>query len=663
VDTYLFSFLIPLFRSPFVRLHRRSPWSSIRFAVFVLPTPFLCVFLFRPLFVSTTPFRCMPTLHVWNPTTCSLQLVFSRPSSSAEPIRAGSTYQGTSIIRYRCEALTEVESSTQDVPPTSEYEEFFAQRRRVAEKRALHLHALTTVGGIYKDAKPLQVTSYHVGCASSSGAGAHGAGGSSGLKGGTLKVLSVEQEDAIAASPGKGNDATVDRKPKAKVKANKKSGAAATAAAEVVASTATVDAAFDWGSKLVLFERSDTLPLHSEVDLTVQFTGTVHSFDHGGIYAAHVENTTNVCDDAPLLTHLEVRFARCAFPCPDHPQYRLDWQLKSLQLPDTYTTVLTNGEAQGRKVLAAQHAVQYSFAPCGPMPAYIFSFACFAEPLEEVGTTMDIPEFTGDVAEGLKGQAHALSCVPLPVRVLARRQARIPAATLDRVLHVTQEAVAALQRLFGCPLPLLQCRHLDVLLGPTMPFISGMEHHCSIILNETIYQASKKASGGGGGSNAEVAQTELIVHELAHHWMGNALGLPFPVKEGICQVLEQCFGDVILGKPMRKFKPDSIAAGGEPASDTVPVGTSTIQASEKGHEFTGTSYQLALGAMRRLVADRGFEAFGHCLRHVVHEQVVVPTIALEEQGGSHVLRCIGAAVPPPPYLSTENFLRAMVSSL
>ena len=636
----------------------------------------------------------MSSLSIWNPTSCTLQLVFSRQGGSSAPIQSGSTYQGTSVIRYRLGALSDEGDSPEGTYRRgslgvtdntgssdaflSEYEEFRHHQRVVATKHALHLHALTNAAGIYKDAKPLQVTSYQVNCVSSSSSS--NAGGASSGKGDSLKVLSVEQEDATAAASSAFDKSTsaLERKQKSKSKAGKKSGAAASEEARGSGGSdaGVVAASADWGSKLVLFEGADAFAQGSEVELTVQFLGTVQSFDHGGIYAAKAEN--GAAPDAPLLTHLEVRFARCAFPCPDDPQYRLDWRLKSIQLPDSYTTVLTNSEELGRRVLSAQHAVQLSFSPCGPLPVYVFSFACFPEQLEQVAATMDVPEFSSDVVQGLTNHTSSISCVSIPVRVLARRQARIPVATLERVLRITLEAVVALQQLFGCPLPLLQCRHLDVLLGPTMPFISGMEHHCSIILNESIFQSGKKTAGSG---DTETEQAELVVHELTHHWVGNALGLPFAVKEGICQIVEQCLGDTLLNRPMRKFKPDTVATATAKAvnrdSTAVAATTSssarttaaavassnTIQASEKGHEFTGTSYQQALSAIRRLVADSGFETFGRCLRHVVYEQVVMPTIAVEEQGGAQMMRRHGAAVPTPPYLSTEDFLRLMEASV
>ncbi|CBZ29284.1 putative aminopeptidase [Leishmania mexicana MHOM/GT/2001/U1103] len=616
--------------------------------------------------------------YIWNPVQCTVQLVFSRPSSGAA-IRAGSAYHGTSIIRYRREpyrdtadsaAGTASSSAASPSEGNSEYEDFLRHRRVIAEKNALHLHALTTAGGIYKDARVLDVQSYQVRCVSiSADAGAA-----------VLRVVSVEQEDAGAASAGSSTSGGAGKR-KGSSKVWKKGG---TDVAEHDAQTSgdsPTPAAVDWGSKLILFEGAGSLPPFSEVDLTTQFIGRVQSFDCGGIYAAGGISSNPSTEDVPLLTHFEVRFARCAFPAPDDPQYRLEWQLKSIQVPSSFRTILTNGEERGRKELAAQQAVQVSFAPCGPLPAYVFSFACFpgiaevesmsaaGDGLEVVEGSLDVPKFAGDIVSGLSDTSN-LSHTPVPVRVLARRQARIATATLERVLRLTIESVIALQHLFQCPLPLLQCEHLDVLLGPTMPYISGMEHHCSIILNEAIYQPGRKTAAAGGGSahsTAEVEQTELIVHELTHHWVGNALGLPFAVKEGICQVIEQCVGDTLLGKPMRTYKADSSGSAkpesSSPSSSTAKPPKSTIRASEKGHEFTGTSYQHALSAIKRLVAEHGFDRFVACLRQLMHVHVVVPAIAVEESGGIQVLRYVRSGIATPPYLSTEQFLRNVESAL
>ncbi|GET91232.1 aminopeptidase, putative [Leishmania tarentolae] len=616
-----------------------------------------------------------PLTYIWNPLQCTLQLVFSRPGSGTA-IQAGSLYHGTSVIRYRREPYRDTGSSDVDAASpsatslaegNSEYEDFLRHRRVIAEKNALHLHALTTAGGMYKDVRVLDVQSYQVRHVSASADSAAA----------VLKVLSVEQEDADAASQSRSITGGAAKR-KGSTKIRKRGGGAV---AEPDAQTSGEASGVDWGSKLILFEGAGRFPAFSEVDLTVQFVGRVQSSDCGGIYAARALGSAPSIEDVPLLTHFEVRFARCAFPAPDDPQYRLEWQLKSIQVPSSFRTILTNGEERGRKELAAQQARQVNFAPCGPLPAYVFSFACFpdcskleststaGDGLEMVEGSLGIPKFSGDVSSGLSNTSN-LSCTLVPVRVLARRQARIPTATLERVLHLTIEAVIALQQLFQCPLPLLQCEHLDVLLGPTMPYISGMEHHCSIILNETIYQPGKKSAAAGGGAvhtNAEVEQAELIVHELAHHWVGNALGLPFSVKEGICQVIEQCVGDTLLGKPMRTYKADS---SGHPkphnASDSLPpaqTSTRAIQCSARGREFTGTSYQHALGAIQSLVAHHGFDRFAQCLRQLMHEHVVVPALNLEERGGIQLLRCLRSDIASPPYLSTAQFLHAIQSTL
>ncbi|CAM42681.1 putative aminopeptidase [Leishmania braziliensis MHOM/BR/75/M2904] len=118
---------------------------------------------------------------------------------------------------------------------------------------------------------------------------------------------------------------------------------------------------------------------------------------------------------------------------------------------------------------------------------------------------------------------------------------------------------------------------------------------------------------------------------------------------------------------MRKYKADS---GGSakfnspsPSSSTAKLPKSTIQASEKGHEFTGASYQHARSAIKQLIADHGFDRFLLCLQQLLHKHVVIPMREVEEKGGIEVLRRIGADVAVSPYLSTREFLHAVETSL
>lgn len=56
------------------------------------------------------------------------------------------------------------------------------------------------------------------------------------------------------------------------------------------------------------------------------------------------DNMQSMFTEAILLTHFEVRLARCAFPCPDDPHYRIKWHLQQLTLPLCYHTVVSNGQ-------------------------------------------------------------------------------------------------------------------------------------------------------------------------------------------------------------------------------------------------------------------------------------------------------------------------------
>lgn len=134
---------------------------------------------------------------------------------------------------------------------------------------------------------------------------------------------------------------------------------------------------------------------------------------------------------------------------------------------------------------------------------------------------------------------------------------------------------------------------IEVVVVPVMP-IGGMENHGLIFLNES--SAPPKGQKGAKGQQREEELIELIVHELAHHWIGNVVGLPFAFKEGICQVLERCLGDVVQGRPMRK-----LTVASELASSSLEV--------KSGSELTGETYQNALNFTLHRASSMGFEAF------------------------------------------------------
>lgn len=634
---------------------------------------------------ATSPVLC------WNPLHCALRLTLERTRGDAT-IGPGTTYRGTSTILYRREALLDASppSATGDLPDdsaaataASDYQTFLNRRRAIAESGALHLHALTSAEGPYTRNAPLTIQSYRL------------TGGSAAST--TLSITKVVAEDEImatkvtpapAASSLKRKKSAPEGKKQEGKRNNARSKADMKAAGEPEPkATAENSMEVDHGSKLVYFTNSTTLPRGAEVELVVHFTGTVQHCDVGGIYAAATSATGGAASsDAALLTHFEVTFARAAFPCPDHPQYRLEWQLQSIQLPENYDTVLTNASEVSRKSLAAQRMVQMEYSTCGPLPAYTFSFAAFpsspgSAALTMISTSLSLTPLTETLPAAVP---HDSSPLTIPLRVFARPQAGVELSTMEWVMRIAVESVGHLQRLFCCPLPLLQCNHLDILLGPTMPYISGMEHHCSVILNETIYASPRDQRAKAFTPLQTLEQITLIVHELTHHWVGNAIGMPFSVKEGICQLLEECYGDVLQGRPMRKYtttaaampfsdRPDAAVTSPSSSSNTNAEAASAavtnrprgkkeaneksqIVEIEKGKEFTSASYQSAFSSIKDIVAEEGFDIFAKNLRRMMQELLVEPAVALEAMGGVTALRYSGEDLPPAPFISREEFL-------
>ena len=203
-------------------------------------------------------------------------------------------------------------------------------------------------------------------------------------------------------------------------------------------------------------------------------------------------------------------------------------------------------------------------------------------------------------------------------------------------------------------------RSLNVLFVPLMP-IGGMEHHGNIFLNESIIRPPLKAVR----SKVEDEVITLVVHELCHHWLGNVVGMPFAVKEGLCQVLERAIGNILQGlgnahltshgmapsqaanatsstTSASKVPPPSQtsssctcgkekgidggdAGSGGGGSSTNSKGCSSATAAQvltaprEGDELTGLTYQHALNNIQRAVAVAGWEGFTAALSRLVRE--------------------------------------------
>lgn len=596
----------------------------------------------------------------WHPTRCALQLSLG---GGAGALSSGDVYSGTATIRYARRGPTA--SPTLDTLNTLNTVD-------VLNAGALHFHAITAPTRALPKIYPLVLHSIKV----------HQEQQGDGVR--LLKVLKVVDDDDSDGGGGEGErqrrGASTVKSDGRKAPKNRHGGGKDKQGEEGSCNADEKRQDAEVGSKHVFFEGGETMPVGSTVVLTITFTGRIQEWDQGGIYTTD-NSKAGTATGGVLLTHFEVVLARLAFPCPDDAQrYRLIWQLQSLELPSIYKTVVSNAAKISEKQMG-KRGVQHAFQPVGPLPAYLFAFAAFADAVNVVEETLYLRDFSS-TASDRRNRTQDDARIAVPLRVIASEMSGVTSVTLRKIADIVQEAVPLLEDFFDSPLPLQafsfpkefgrQEEMLTIVVAPTMPYISGMEHHGCIFLNEAIYQSSTPGAGGAKGSSRhhtagtnktdETSRVDLIVHELAHHWMGNALGLPFVLKEGVCLLLERHIGDVILGKPMRKTNPC------ENTADSLSVATSSgaaatsvvVVQTEKGKEFTGNSYQKALNTLRDVVSGMGFAAFKRRMRHMYSTEVMGRDGNCDMMGeNSYDDVDWSEGVLLAPYVTTDQFLAYM----
>ena len=320
----------------------------------------------------------------------------------------------------------------------------------------------------------------------------------------------------------------------------------------------------------------------SSVELVAAFRTKVRdgATDPHGLYT---------CGGGRLATHFEVDHARGACPCPDHPMLRLRWNV-TVQHPEKYLC-FGNGPVASVKPCGGSGGggmAQTVFGEVGPsLPAYCIGL--FLAPSSSMIVT-PVPKLMG-----CRVVVPVNSAFPTDV-VVSSLQVALP--ILKSYFPMSSGGEDDEQEIVEGDEPLLLpfASKLDVVVVPRMP-IGGMEHHGLIFINELV---------GTKGTRAKqtIDITELVIHEVAHHWIGNAVGMPFAIKEGICQIVEQCVGDVVLGKAMRKY---SVSA--ELAAASLSV--------EHGQELTGHTYQRALNFMMHHASTMGFSGFCKSLHRLL----------------------------------------------
>jgi alanyl aminopeptidase len=194
-------------------------------------------------------------------------------------------------------------------------------------------------------------------------------------------------------------------------------------------------------------------------------------------------------------TQFEPVDARRAFPCFDEPRFKTPFDV-TLVVPDGVVAVSNGPETASAAAGAGRRKV--SFARTRPLPTYLVFWA--------VGPY--------DVVEA-PAPPNEVRSTPLAVRVLAPKGRGAEAAF---AAEAGTALLAELERYFGIPFPYPKLDHLAV---PGFPM--AMENAGAIsYVDEALLFDPRRQSGE---DRREIAI--VMAHEMAHHWFGDLVTLPW----------------------------------------------------------------------------------------------------------------------------------------
>jgi hypothetical protein len=377
---------------------------------------------------------------------------------------------------------------------------------------------------------------------------------------------------------------------------------------------------------VVVVEMAEPLTM-GKVSLVIDFTAKVRS-DNVGIYAC-IAGTVKAgyC----LATQFEVTEARKAFPCVDDAYVRSSLAL-SLNVPAAANIVLANTDEISRTPGAAG-TVTVTFAPTRPLPSYVFGFVegVMANPSKTLKTVKGtMPRMVkGSGCPGLEQEMISVEVVAVGDRAVATFDTALClkyivqsyAHFLDALVQAHKQEdggdddPAAFAR--SAALPHTTTRFIAL---PVMK-ISGMENDGVVFLHAPLGDIASKPAGKPR-QQAQEALARFVAHEMAHHWMGNGVGLPFTTKEGVCLVLETWAAGLLLGRTLTATNKAAATEATakqqqDPQQQQQQPSSSSAAAAEAGKELTDRTYQEAEAAMAAFVAQVGWGPYMKGLARIV----------------------------------------------
>ncbi len=302
-------------------------------------------------------------------------------------------------------------------------------------------------------------------------------------------------------------------------------------------------------------------------------------------------------DDAPLNRRPAFLYsllvpdrARTLFPCFDQPDLKARFTL-TLDIPEEWVAV-SNGAVQEESISAGRKHIL--FAESALLPTYLFSFAA---------GRWDIARFDRD------GQ---------PVNIYHRETDPAKLAQLPEIYRQIDYALDWMEDYTGIPMPFPK---YDCVIVPGFQF-GGMEHPGAILFNE-----SRMFLGEAPTDVEKLSRTDLISHETAHLWFGDAVTMEWFDDVWTKEVFAGHFAARIT-RPLfpeidfrtMDFRNFNIRAYEEDrTAGTTPIRQRLDNLQDAGLIYGNIVYDKSPVVMRMLADTLGAEAFRSGLQEYLHQ--------------------------------------------
>jgi len=288
-------------------------------------------------------------------------------------------------------------------------------------------------------------------------------------------------------------------------------------------------------------------------------------------------------DDWYAFTQFEPMDARRAMPCFDEPGFKTPFDVK-ITIPKGQIAVSNMPEAS-RAPSEDGRRTTFTFDSSPPLPTYLVAFA--AGPLE-------IREFKDG---------------PTPLRVITTKG---KSGLGTAALASAAANVSALARYFDMPFPYPK---LDLVAIPEFG-AGAMENAGLITYREDILLVGEAASG----ARAKNRMDTVIAHEIAHHWFGNLVTMPWWddlwLNEGVATFFETRVSALrkIEVDPTQQLLARTTAMGLDALDSARPVRMAVRNANDAEASFDPIVYDKGARVVDMLEGWLGEDAFRDALR-------------------------------------------------